>query len=101
MQNPVGVVDDAGSLQKASQRPGETARGVDHPVVECVADAPAQRSHQLDLLGKVGVGGGAKPREIVRRQIIQDRQIALDAQKNARWQNMIVSRLDAGAEAAE
>jgi hypothetical protein len=70
-------------------------------VVERVADAATQRSHQLDLLGKVGVGRGAKPRKFVPRQIIQDRQIGLNAQKQARRQNTVISRLDATAEAAE
>lgn len=83
MQDPVGLVDDAGRLNEASQRPREPARGVDHPVLESVPDAPAQRSHQLNLFGNVGVGGGAKPSQFVRRQSVQDGQVGLDAQKQA------------------
>src|SRR5215471_1931768 len=38
VQRLVDVVDGAGGLQEASQRPGEAARGVDHPMVERVAE---------------------------------------------------------------
>ena len=101
MQDPVGLVDDARRLNKASQRPREPASRIDHPVVERVADAAAQRSHQLDLLGEVGVGCGPEPRELVRRQSVQDRQVGLDAQKQTRRQHAVVASLDAAAEAAE
>ena len=101
MQHPVGVVDDAGGLNKASQRPGEPAGCVDHPVVERVAAAAAQRSHHLDLLGNVRIGGGTEPGEFVRRQSVQERKISLDAEKKTRRQHAVVSRLHAAAEASE
>ena len=72
VQKLVDVVDLAGRLQEAPQRPGEAARGIDHPMVERVAEPAAQRSHIVDLFDEIGVGRGAEPGGVIRREIIHE-----------------------------
>jgi hypothetical protein len=49
----------------------------------------------------IGVGRGAKPRDVVRREIIRERHIGFDAEQKARRQHKVVTDLYAAAEAPE
>src|SRR6266496_215474 len=42
-QNLVLIVERAGTLEQARLRPRKSAGAVDHPMIECITDAAAQR----------------------------------------------------------
>jgi hypothetical protein len=68
----VDVVDRAGCLKEASERPRKATGRVEHPVIERVAQPAAHRRHEVDLFGDIRARRGAKPREVVGGEPIQE-----------------------------
>src|SRR5271166_6336861 len=100
-QNPVLVSEEAGSFTQARLRPGKSARCVDQPMTERVAQATTQRGDIIDLVGDRGALRCAQSRHQSLLEKFGKRDIRLNSEHKPRWQQVIVSNLKPAIEAPE
>src|SRR5260370_20555743 len=88
----VFISNETGSFNETGLRPGKAPGPVDQPIVERVADSAAQPADIVDFFGEVSPCRHVCSRNVVSTQEIRKRKVALDSQKNAGLQDMIVAK---------
>jgi len=92
---------DRGRVDEALAGPCEAAGGIGQPVTPGITETAAQASRIIQLLDEFGPRRRQQSGDRIRREIIREADIGLDAEHDARRQLHVVAGLHAADHAAE